>query len=152
MKVSTFGTTRAQCTRDLLSGGCAPLGTDYGVAVVGNADANRVCLKVRLDLDRNSEPNYSPVDKNDDDEYRTVAEKPVLMNGRVTVSGLVRGKTYRLMRYNSPAAVPVKGTAADFIRSSYNSYTDFKATGPTYIKNDTFMSNGTIFYRCVLKV
>lgn len=149
MKLSQYGATRKSCSRDLLAGGCIPMTTDYGTAVTGIMDADHATLPVTLSVDRTTEPNYSPVDPNDPDEYRTAPQKPVMLNGVVKVSQLVPGQTYRLLRYDNVANVPTSGSASAFLTSKYTSYVDFTATGTTWSHSDTFMSNGTIFYRCV---
>ncbi len=158
MSFAQLNATRRTCQRSLIQGGCIPTEMDYGTAVTGIIDANHVTLPVRLDVNRPDEPNYSPVDPSDPDEYRTSPQKPVLMNGTVTVTGLTPGRKYRLMRINATSRVPTKGTAATFLASSYESFVDFTAPAKSngvskwvYVDPRPFLSSGTVFYRCVAK-
>jgi hypothetical protein len=146
---SKLGATRAGCARDLMAGGCVPARYDYGTAVTGILDAGRATLPVRLSVDSPSEPNYSPVDPKDPDEDRTSPAQPKVMAAKAQASKLTKGKAYRLLRYDDAASVPTSGTAAAFLASKYSKFADFVATGPTWEYADSFMSNGTIFYRCV---
>lgn len=150
--------TRRSCKRSLTQGGCIPSKVDYGAAVTGIIDADHVTLPVRLAVNRPDEPNYSKVDPTDPDEYRTSPEKPALMHGTVTVTGLTPGNKYRLMRFNATLHVPTKGTAASFLASSYESFVDFTAPSKrngvskwVYVDPRPFLSSGTVFYRCVPK-
>jgi hypothetical protein len=151
LKFSRLNATRRGCARSLQSGGCIPSNVDYGVAVTGVADANKVTLPVRLDVDRRDEPNTSPVNKRDPDEYRTAPQPAAQLRGSVTVSGLTPKASYRLMRYASAAAVPTKGSAAAFLASAYTASVDFVAAGAEWRYADPvpFLSSSTTFYRCV---
>ena len=158
LPLGKLNATRKRCQRDLVEGGCIPSRVDYGTAVAGIADAGRATLPVRLAVNRPDEPNYSPVNLADPDEYRTAPEKPAAMKGTVTVSGLTPGRKYRLMRFSSPAKVPTKGAAAAWLASSYDSHVDFVApaggdSGSKWVYADPrpFQSTATIFYRCVEK-
>jgi hypothetical protein len=152
--------TRQGCKRELEEGGCLPNRVGYATAVTGIADANHATLPVRLFVARVDEPNYSPVNRSDPDEYRTAPEKPVVMRATVAVYRLTPGRKYRLMRFSSPAKVPTKGFAAAWLASSYDSYVDFVAPNSTttnwglvrWVHTDRrpFLSNATMFYRCVV--
>jgi hypothetical protein len=75
-------------------------------------------------------------------------QAPVLFTGALTISSLVPGVKYAVLRYDSVSSVPTK----DFLRANSHSYRyDIVAEGATYAMTDpqTFYSNSTIFYRCV---
>ena len=150
--LSSLGASRASCRRSLDAGGCLPAGVDYGTAVTGVLDGTKQMPRVRLAVDRVDEPNWSPVDPSDPDEYRSAPEKPVALHGTVTVSGLTKGVSYRLMRFASAAKVPKAGaTAAQYLAAAYVARVDFTAAGPTWTYTDpqTILSSSTVFYRCV---
>lgn len=125
--------TRRACARTLLQGGCAPANRDYGVAITGVAGGGTgVLLPVRLAVPRADEP-----------------VPAATMTGTVTVSGLVAGRAYKLLRYNSAASVPTRGTAAQWIASAAAVKLDFVAAGATWSTPVSFMSSATVFYRAV---
>jgi hypothetical protein len=133
--------TRASCDQDLAHGGCIPQDVDYGVAVTGILDAQGVTLPIRATVVSNFEPNVS------------MGAAPVAMQATVTVSGLQPGGSYALLRYDDYTKVPTDGTAAAFLASSYDYRTDFDASGTewTLVDPQTFMSDGTTYYRCVAR-
>lgn len=94
---------------------------------------------MRLAVDRADEPNLSE------------GAKAVGLRGTVTVSGLTKGRKYRLLRYNSAAAVPTSGDAKAFLASKYSKSTSFTATGSTWTWTDPtpILSSGVAYYRCV---
>lgn len=138
--VSSFVTTRKQCNEDKRFGPgafCLPRKYDYGIAVNGNLDTEGVLLPVRLEMDSWTEPDYS---KEDEQE-----QVPVMLSASVTASGLTLGTRYAMLRFDDPKSVPAQG----FLNAPYVAKTEFKATGHTWTQKATFMSNSTIFFRCV---
>ncbi|CAF4582435.1 unnamed protein product, partial [Rotaria sp. Silwood2] len=99
----------------------------------------KATLPVRLKVDRSNEPNLS------------LGAKPVLMQGTVTVFGLVFGRNYVLLRYKSYTEVPSSGNATAFLNSKYYKRHNFRATNTTYtyVDPEKIPSNGTTYYRCV---
>jgi hypothetical protein len=71
------------------------------------------------------------------------------MSGTVTVRGLVAGRAYKLLRYNSAASVPTGGTAAQWIASAAAAKVDFVPTGATWSYPVSFKSSATVFFRAV---
>ncbi|WP_394849591.1 C39 family peptidase [Pendulispora brunnea] len=136
----TFGAswgTRQSCINDSNAGGCIPQGVDYGIAVLGITDRKRATLPVRLVMARNAEPNVS------------LGESAETMQTTVTVSGLTKGRSYALLRYDKAKNVPTDAMAAGFLASKYDKRVDFTATGNTWAESDTFDSDGVAYYRCV---
>lgn len=131
--------TRGTCGNTTSEGGCIPVNVDYGYAILGIKDSDKVTLPVSLSVDRSDEPNLS------------TGEKPALMAGTVTVSNLVNGHKYALLRYNSYVNVPISGKAAKFLSSKYYKRYNFQATDTTYTYVDPvkIWTNGTTYYRCV---
>lgn len=79
------------------------------------------------------------------------ARRAAAFTGKVTVSGLTPGRQYRLLRFNSIAAVPTSGGAAAFLASPADSAVNFVATGQTWTYTDPvkIASDGVAYYRCV---
>jgi hypothetical protein len=137
--IGSLAATRSSCASDTAHGGCVPRDVDYGVAVSGVTDAQHATLPVTLTVAGDSEPNVS------------TGASPLAMTGTVTVSGLVDGRSYALLRYDDLTAVPTNATAAEFLASSFTHRNDFVATGSTFTFVDpmTFQSSGVAYYRCV---
>jgi len=135
--MGTLSATRQKCTYDSSAGGCIPRDVDYGTAVTGIVDQRGATLPVRLSVDRNDEPNVSK------------GEASVQLHARVTVSGLVSGRRYALLRYDDYEHVPTDATAAGFLSSNHAARFDFTATAAEWSHPDAFMSDGVAYYRCV---
>ena len=74
------------------------------------------------------------------------------LHGTVTVSGLTKGRKYRLMRFASAAKLPKAGaSAAQYLAAAYVAHVDFTTAGATWTYTDplTILSSSTVFYRCV---
>jgi len=107
----------------------------YGIAVKGfssgiNRDEAQKRLPVRIDVDRNSEPDSR--DK----------QAPVMMKATVTIQDLTPGSSYNLYRYNGFNSFPSSGTAG------YDSKVSFTAANDTWRFQDStaFLSNGAVYY------
>lgn len=136
----TFGNlvaTRSSCAYDTLSGGCIPKKYDYGTAVSGITDKQKVSLPVAMAVDRSDEPNVS------------TGEAPAPIHATITVSGLTAGKKYALLRFDDTDDLPTTGSASDFLKSKYGIRVDFTAGGPNWTYADSFMSDGVAYYRAV---
>lgn len=131
--------TNSACKMDTLGGGCISVNAGYAVAVTGIKDAQSASLPVRLAVDRNDEPNVSQ------------GASPAQLTGSVTVFGLVKGKKYRLLRYDSVTKVPVSGGPSVFANAAADTKLDFIANGTTwtYVDPRKITSNGVAYYRCV---
>ena len=74
---------------------------------------------------------------------------PVRFQPTATVSQLTTGAVYALLRFDSPAAVPV----SSFLSGAYAQRVDFTATSTIHVLRagelEPIWSNGTYFYRCV---
>ena len=112
---------------------CIPQAVDYGCAVTGIRDDDKVARPVRVKVNRWDEPN----------PWR--GQSPVTLRATITVRSLTAGRSYVLLRYDDHRKVPVKG----FLSSAYASSRAFSAAGPTAVFNDSFKSNGVAIYRCV---
>jgi hypothetical protein len=111
-----------------------PKQVDYGVAVTGIDDPNHETVPVQLNINRSSEP----------DPF--AGQKPVTLKGTLTISSLVPGQTYTLLRYDDPTKVPDSHFLA---AGGYTSEQQFTATATTQTLHDAFSSNGCVIYRCV---
>jgi hypothetical protein len=111
-----------------------PQQVDYGCAVTGIDDPNHETVPVRLTLDRPDEPDL------------IAGQKPVTLNGTLTISSLVPGRTYDLLRYDDYTKVPDSNFLA---AGGYTSVQRFTATATTQTLYDSFESNGCVIYRCV---
>ena len=132
----TFGTLaatrRGANTRSFMY--AIPSRVDYGCAVTGIVDTLRETVPVRLQVDRSWEPNL------------IAGAQPVAMDATLVVQSLVPGKTYSLLRYDDPAAVPDSGFLAN---GGYTRAHSFTATAATQTFTDQFLSNAVVTYRCV---
>lgn len=116
---------------------------DYGIAVTGILDEDNVTLPVRLSVSAWNEPNTHPA----------YDEKPVEMDGVVTVRNLIVDKSYILLRYSSYEFVPTKGNIEHFLLSNFDIKHEFMANDSIYIYKDPkkIPSTGSVYYRCVPK-
>jgi len=112
---------------------CIPKLVDYGCAVIGIRDDDKVTRPVQVKVNRWDEPNPWQ------------GKPPVTLQATVTVRSLVPGRSYILLRYNDYRKVPAK----DFLTSAYAASWRLTATGKTASFNDSFKSNGVAIYRCV---
>ena len=97
-----------------------------------------VALRVRLEMDGWTEPDYSREDAQH--------EAPDQLGATLVASALTPGSSYALLRFEDPATVPRE----NFLQGPYMSRISFvaPATG-TYRKRVSFMSNSTTLFRCV---
>lgn len=117
---------------------CLPASVNYGIRVRGNADHDGVLLPVRLHLTTWEEPDYSLEDK--------LHAKPVELQGTVTVNHMKPGARYALLRYDNALIVPHR----NFLKSNYHARHDFTAPSQGKAEFKTkFMSDSTVFFRCV---
>jgi len=137
-EISDFVRSRKKC-----KGGseefdyCLPDSVDYGIRVHGNMDPTGVLLPIRMSVDSWKEPDYSKEDGH--------GEIPKLIHANVTISELTAGSKYALLRYEDPASVPKQ----DFLDSKYTKRQDFTPSRDEMVFKTSFMSNSTIFYRCI---
>ena len=131
-----LGQTRQSCRTSLDDGGCIPTEQDQinGDAVLGFIDKNHVSLPIRLTVDKKDEANVSK------------GHQPEILHGRITVFGLQPEGLYTLLRYDGYETVPEDG---DYFISAYSQRMDFKAETDTWIYDDSFLSNGSVYYRCI---
>ncbi|CAF1562042.1 unnamed protein product, partial [Rotaria sp. Silwood1] len=115
--------------------------TDYGIAITGVVDKDRVTLPVHLAVSSRDESD--PV----------LNARSREMDGTVTVNNLAIGNTYVLLRYASYEFTPTEGDANDFIHSRFDVKHEFIAVNSTYVYEDPkkISSTGSVYYRCVLK-
>ncbi|CAF1581191.1 unnamed protein product, partial [Rotaria magnacalcarata] len=115
--------------------------TDYGIAITGVMDKDRVTLPVHLAVSARDEPD--PV----------LNAKSREMDGTVTVNNLTIGSTYVLLRYASYKFTPIEGDANGFINSCFDVKHEFITDNSTYVYEDPkkIPSKGSVYYRCVLK-
>jgi hypothetical protein len=130
---STLNDTRAMEGNGAIYEYCIPTDTDFGCAVTGIEDSSGTALPVYLSVNLWNEPNISE------------GASPVQMNATIQVSALKTGTAYVLLRYNDYHNVPTN----NYLSSAYNTATTFVATNSTQTLYDSFMSNGTVIYRCV---
>lgn len=82
------------------------------------------------------------VDRDDEPDTRS-GEKPVLMKGTVTVTGLASGQKYSIYRWNSVKA------AFDYSVTPVHTFT---ADSTTFVFNDPtgILSSSATYYRCII--
>lgn len=111
-----------------------PTQIDYGCAVTGIVDPNHETMPIRLSVNRWNEPNIP------------LGEKPVTMQGALSITSLTPGTTYALLRYDNYHNVP----NANFLAAGgYTWDHQFTATSTTQAFADSFQSDGCVIYRCV---
>jgi len=130
---SSLFDTRAMQGNGLRNQYCLPVNTDYGCAVTGIVDTSHAALPVQLHVDRWNEPDL------------IAGEPPVVLDGTVSVHGLIPGKSYALYRYNSYRTVPT----INYSRSSYASVTRFVATNASATYSVRIPSDGIAIFRCL---
>ena len=139
-EVSTFVATRKHCASSERFGQqsfCLPRNRNYGVAVMGNRDAEGALRPVRLEMSSWTEPDYSREDAQQ--------QKPRLLLAAATASALSPGKRYAMLRFDCADAVPEKA----FLQAAFAQKTVFVAVTSTWTQAVNFMSNTTQFFRCV---
>jgi hypothetical protein len=124
--------------REMLANGslfdfCVPTDIDYGCAITGIQDSSGAALPVRMELNRNDEPNL--IQK----------KAPVNLSAVLTVSNMQVGKSYALYRYNNYLDVPVRNYAS----SKYSSVVKFVPKQTTQTFPATILSNGVAIFRCL---
>jgi len=112
---------------------CLPATICYGCAVTGIQDSSLLALPVQISMATGYEPDLM------------AGASPVLLNGTVTVSGLVPGRSYCLYRYNDHRIVPT----ANYAKSSYSSALNFIAPVASVAFPVTIPSNGVAVFRCL---
>lgn len=132
-----LGATREHAKAGMAEGGNIPWRYVYGVAVTGLQDEGAITLPVRLSVDAPSEPNLAN-------------EKRIAMRGVVTVSRLIPGHRYILLRFDEVSKVPIRGGAEAFLESRYSARVEFQACDAmwTYADPKPIFSNGATYYRC----
>jgi len=131
--------SREGCKSDLDDGGCIPNDYDYGVAIKGILDKQKITKPVQLVVSHWDEPNVSE------------GKAPRQMNALVIVSDLLKGQKYSLLRFEDYNKVPTEGTCSHFLTSEYVLRVDFIATDVQWYYNDPvpFSSDGVLYYRVV---
>jgi len=112
---------------------CIPSTICYGCAVTGIQDTSRLALPVQISMATWSEPDLM------------AGAAPVMLNGTVTVSGLIPGKSYSLYRYNDYRVVPT----TNYAKSKYSSALNFVAPVASVSFPVTIPSNGVAVFRCL---
>ncbi len=119
---------------------CLPQDYDYGIAITGNVDPNKLTYRTFLTVSIWKEPDWGAEDK----KYET----PISFTVTATTTGLTAGKKYALLRFDSFEAL---GGSKNFLTASYSKRYDFTATSDTYVNEnlDALKSDGIYFFRCV---
>ena len=138
-----FPATRQQANRP--TGPVYSLANDeanYGIAITGVSDPQRLTLPVRVSTNRNDE---SPAMR----DGATTRPAPMPLRLTVTVSGLQPLVSYRLYRYSSLAAVPNSGFNAAAAKAA-NVWTFSVPRGVTrYVQTVPILSNEVAVFRAV---
>ncbi|KAF0693534.1 Aste57867_15515 [Aphanomyces stellatus] len=102
-------TGRRDATRMAFStGGSIPISRDFGMAVTGIADPNRVAFPTRLVLD--------PAVPTDDDDDDVIIHATL----KLWVNLATHGRSYSIVRYNDPSDCPAAATKADdYLRATF---------------------------------
>ncbi len=112
---------------------CIPNNVNYGCAITGVKDVQHVLKPVHLKIDSWDEPNVS------------LGEVPKVLHATITIDSLVSGQQYALMKYISYLNVP----SSNFLPQNADSTIYFTASGTNQTFNTSFMSDTTVFYRCI---
>ncbi|CAF1141238.1 unnamed protein product [Adineta ricciae] len=142
MNEEEFGsTTTIMCEKDYAEYGCIPLNINYGIAITGIVDEDRVTLPIQLSVSSYEEPNVD------------FDEEPIEMIGIVQITDLIVGNVYILLRYSSYEHVPTKGDANIFLQSKFDAKHQFTAHQTTYTYKDakSIFSTDCVYYRCIQK-
>jgi hypothetical protein len=145
--IGTFAQTRKNAnskTGGVYSVNGAPTKADpnFGIAITGIVDEHNDCLPIALTSNVNYE---SPEIK----EGSNTRPTPMSMQITATVSGLTSGQAYNLYQYNNFDVVPSTGFNGH--ASSAIAKTPFTATGSTFSKTVTVMTNEYAIFRAVLQ-
>ena len=138
--LSSFITNRTQCNRPVRFGPgsfCLPDNVNYGMVVTGNKDLDQVLLPVKLAMSSWTEPDYSKEDQQH--------QAPTTLSATVTVSELIPGTRYALLRFDHVDDVPIR----NFLNSKFSHKIEFEAVNSKYLQHTSFMSNSTTLFRCV---
>lgn len=116
-------------------------GGNYGIAITGVIDTDKMALPVRLTTSQNFEkpaiPNHSTI---------RPAASPLALT--VTVSGLKPGVIYNLYRYDTVANIPTGSFNANAAKAS-EMWPIRISSGSSYVKTITIESNETAAFRAV---
>lgn len=112
---------------------CIPKEVDYGTAITGIKDINHITKPVHLSISRWDEPNI------------TLGEMPTQLTANIEIDSLTVGEKYTLLRYNNYASVP----STSFDPAGASSAIYFTAANAKKYISDKFMSDASVFYRCV---
>lgn len=105
----------------------------FGLAITGVTDQNTGLRPVRIALDRIDEPNL------------ITGAPPANLKLMITVSSLVRGREYVLLRYDDPGMIPMR----DHAKRPSSSRVVFRANTPEKTFTDEVRSDGCVSFRCV---
>jgi len=110
----------------------------YAGTVLGPLDLKNELFRTKLILNNTVEPDYS--------QENGLNEKPTLLNGKITVSGLTCGTSYIILRFDNDTPPSV-----DFLSSKPAWKYEFNAKSDSLtIDLESFMSNVSNYYRTVL--
>lgn len=113
---------------------CIPSLVDYGCAVLGiRVDVGNTTFPVSINVPSWSEPDV------------TMGQTAATWTATVTVSNLVNGQRYSLLRYNDYTQVP----KANFLSSSFSTIETFTASGSTHVVSKQIVSDRFCTFRCV---
>jgi hypothetical protein len=129
----TLHDTREMQTNGAAHDFCIPHEYNFGCAITGLADNRQDLLPVRVQVDRNDEP-----DVVDD-------ERPVTLKLNVTVRDLKAGASYVVYRFDDYKQLP----AGDDHKAKAISQKRFVAEREVYEFADACQSDSAAFYRCL---
>lgn len=120
---------------------CLPQDYNYGIAVLGNVDPNKLTFRTFLTVSIWTEPDWGAEDK----KYET----PISFTATATITGLTKGKKYSILRFDKVADL---GDSKNFLTAKWAKRYDFTAEDvtQTYSNLDALKSDGTYFFRTVL--
>jgi hypothetical protein len=116
-------------------------GSNYGIALLGVADAHHDTLPVRIDTNLNYEDPSIASKSNQ-------RPNPMPLALTITVSNLETHVPYVLYRYNSLVAVPESAFNANGSKAEEKIPFEI-STGSTYTFTQMIQSNDQVIYRCV---
>lgn len=130
--------SRSQCSKQKAAKYCMPNEYDYGAALTGIIDTNKVTLPVHIQLDQVDEPNWV-----------YAKAKGNILKPDITITNLKAGQSYVVLGYNSYTNTPSAGFNVSQADLSYS----FVPLTDTYTFQETngFLSTGSRYYRCVQK-
>ena len=141
--ITTIFRTRNTCTNNAQPY-CLSTTSNWGIRIEGNVDTVVETLKQKLKVSNWAEPDYSIEDQ------VSPTPRPIAITANLTISGVVQGKTYSILRFDSYSDVPASSFATS-TRIAWKYCFTAPATGTYTLTISGLMSDKSYFYRTINK-